>query len=326
MQRAAIVVMDQLGFERSHIAYWIGCEERSINRWISRFNDTGSVEDEERSGRHRGISEDTEQAIVSLADEKKFITPKVIQHELSLNMSARSVRRALDRNGLFGRVARTEYPFTQNHVDERLAFANEHVEWDEAKWNSVLFSDETHIWLAGSGQVWVQRPEDAAFLPEYMTEREFHSKKISLWGAFSAHGMSAPYLFDDNMNARTLCDVFRTTMLPGALSTWPDQQWFLLQDNAPYHKAELTQTWLFTRGVDCINFPPFSPDLNPIENLWAQLKRNVEAHNPQTIEQLREIVLSEWNDFDCDYLSCLAQSMHDRCKAVIACRGFKTKY
>ena len=42
--------------------------------------------------------------------------------------------------------------------------------------------------------------------------------------------------------------------------------------------------------------PPHSPDLNPIENLWADLKRRVEAHHPRSIAELKEIVTLEWEN------------------------------
>lgn len=65
-------------------------------------------------------------------------------------------------------------------------------------------------------------------------------------------------------------------------------RWFL-QDNDPKHKSTLVRTWLFNNGIQCINFPPYSPDLNPIENLWADLARRVEQFQCDTMEELQDI-------------------------------------
>ena len=83
--------------------------------------------------------------MVLVAQEIRFITPKKIRTRLHLDVSGRTVRRRLDDAGLFGRVDRVSYPFTQEHIDQRLAFARNHGEWNESKWDTVLFSDETFI-------------------------------------------------------------------------------------------------------------------------------------------------------------------------------------
>ena len=111
-------------------------------------------------------SEDTDTSIVATATETPITTPRIIRSELGVEASARTVRRRLDKAGLFGRVARIEYPFTQGHITRRLAFAQEHQDWTDEQWAHILFADETYICLGAQGRVWVQRPEDAAFLSE----------------------------------------------------------------------------------------------------------------------------------------------------------------
>lgn len=326
MERAGIIVMHKLGFAKADIVRWIGHDVRTIDHWISHYEEHGNVEDEQRSGRPPALEDETNEAIISLAEERKFITPKNIRTELQLSVSTRTIRRRLDEEGLFGRVALVSYPFTSEHIEQRLAFANAHENWDETKWDTVLFSDETYIVLGGVGQVWVQRPEDTAFLAPYMAQRDPFPEKIGVWGCFSSQGVGAMRIIDDNMDSRVLTDTFNRFMLSTARRMWPVGQWYLLQDNAPYHASRETQTWLHNHGIDCIDFPPYSPDLNPIENLWAYLKRRIELRCPSNITELRQMLVEEWERIDRHYLICLAHSMIDRCRAVISCRGFKTKY
>ena len=68
--------------------------------------------------------------------ERKFITPREIIRELQLPLSHDTVRRRLDEAGLFGRVARKEYPFTDDHLRQRLSFGNGYASWTEA--NGIL--------------------------------------------------------------------------------------------------------------------------------------------------------------------------------------------
>jgi transposase len=326
VQRTSIVALSKLGLGAAKIADLTSCDPRTTQRWIDHFDEVGNLQDEPRSGRPPLTSTDTNELIVSLAQEVCFITPKEIRTDVHLDVSARTVRRRLDDAGLFGRVARISFPFTQEHINKRLAFAHKYGDWDKPQWEKVLFTDETYIILGGNGQVWVQRPEDSALLSQYMIERSTHADQIGFWGCFSAQGIGTSRLYDHTMDSRFLTDTYNQYMRTHARRTWPSGPWYLLQDNAPSHTSVETKAWLHNNGITCIEFPPHSPDLNPIENLWAQLKRRIDNRCPSSKAELMEILNQEWAAIDPEFLTRLAHSMIDRCKSVVACRGFKTKY
>jgi hypothetical protein len=270
--------------------------------------------------------EETDDQIVSLAEEKKFITPKQIKNELQLQVSDDTIRRRLDEVGLHGRVARIEYPFTPDHIRKRLSFAEGYGSWTEEDWERVLFSDETYVELGPHGQVWVQRPVGEKFNPDYMANRIPHPERVSLWGCFSAKEIGQAEIFIGEFDAARYKDILAANLLPTARSSFPSGHWWLLQDNAPQHKAHLTQRWLFNNGVACIDFPPHSPDLNPIENLWADLKRRVEARGARTAEELERHLKEEWEATSPTLLASLAHSMPARCAAVRANNGHHAGY
>jgi transposase len=54
-----------------------------------------------------------------------------------------------------------------------------------------------------------------------------------------------------------------------------------LQDNTKIHKAKKTMEWFGNHGIVLMDFPHYSPDLNPIEQLWFELKQLVNVLDPQ---------------------------------------------
>ena len=84
--------------------------------------------------------------------------------------------------------------------------------------------------------------------------------------------------------------------------------------------------WLFSNGIQCIDFPPYSPDLNPIENIWSILKQNVSKRQPKDKKSLIKVVKEEWKKIDNDLLKRIIDTMEQRLKQVIKQKGQKTKY
>ena len=82
------------------------------------------------------------------------------------------------------------------------------------------------------------------------------------------------------------------------------------EDNAPAHKSAETSTWFLENGVDVLeNWPPNSPDLNIIENLWSILKGRVAKRHPKTLEDLETFALEEFHAIPDEYVQKLFKSM-----------------
>ena len=100
-----------------------------------------------------------------------------------------------------------------------------------------------------------------------------------------------------------------------------------MQDGAPEHSAAYTREELELRDIRLIFWPAFSPDLNPIENVWNKMKNYLQYHFPENMSyQLRAAVREAWDTIGEDYLHELIELMNDRCWEIICADGMYTKY
>jgi hypothetical protein len=101
-----------------------------------------------------------------------------------------------------------------------------------------------------------------------------HAGKIHVWGSISFLGKICIRTFRENNNATVysslLADGFQglADHVYGGPGTWVFQH-----DNSPIHTAKLIRTQLANAGILVLDRPAKSPDLNPIENVWALLKQ-----------------------------------------------------
>jgi transposase len=103
--------------------------------------------------------------------------------------------------------------------------------------------------------------------------------------------------------------------------------WFQ-EDNARPHKCKVAAAFREENGVQVLPWPAQSPDLNPIENLWMEVKRNVQKQKkkPTNLADLEKHVKRAWRAIPKEMIENLVDSMPRRIQAVIAAKGGPTKY
>lgn len=123
-----------------------------------------------------------------------------------------------------------------------------------------------------------------------IVERLQRKKGWMFWGCFSGLSGKGPGVFWEKdwgtISKESYCD----HIVP-IVDAWhrlhPDKGHFFMYDNAPAHAAAKTVAELAARGIRVILWPPFSPDLNPIEKVWNKMKNYIEEHFPEHMSYTR---------------------------------------
>ncbi|CAJ0953455.1 unnamed protein product, partial [Mesorhabditis belari] len=131
-------------------------------------------------------------------------------------------------------------------------------------------------------------------------------------------------LLNSTLDVQRYKAILENDLLPFA-TTKIGQGWLLYQDNAPCHKARLPG-WFRSNGIQLVSAPPYSPDLNVIEHLWAFLKLKLKGKRFNTKIELWYFIRHVWKKISPQILQDLVDSMPRRIQAIISSKGGPTKY
>ena len=101
-----------------------------------------------------------------------------------------------------------------------------------------------------------------------------------------------------------------------------------MQDNAPCHTAKVVKTIMAQNDIETLPWPAQSPDMNPIENLWAIIKkrRQKKYDFPKTKTELIDQIFDIWENIETKLVEKLADSANTRVNAVLKLKGKVSKY
>jgi hypothetical protein len=186
----------------------------------------------------------------------------------------------------------------------------------------VIFSDETYVDVSGPISQYVRRTSTESIRQEHCSSHKPYLQRTMFWGAFHFEGPLALVPLTGTMNATKYRAILQEHLVP-FLDNQPLSKPFLFQqDNAPAHTAGVTSSFLSENCVVVIQWPPFSPDLNPIENLWGIMKRRVRKEGVSNKEELLRRTLEIWNGPEVKALCRkLSNSMPDRIRKCLKNKG-----
>lgn len=215
----------------------------------------------------------------------------------------------------------------------RLRFAKDHEHWTVDKWRKVVFVDECYFQDNLKHQnLKVKCPIGSVNKPRnqntYLHQRKF---KVNVFGFISA-GNKHLFKFEGRMNQNQYENILGgrggLSLMNLNLASGPECKLIFLQDNAKYHLTEPIIRAI-SAVFDILPIPPYSPDINCIENIWAivkyRLRQSLKNVTIESNDHLLEIINSHFADLD-PQIQSLINSMPKRMKKIIENEGAMTKY
>ncbi|CAC5392038.1 unnamed protein product [Mytilus coruscus] len=271
---------------RHSVRYWLRAYDRDF---ISELG----VHVQPKQRTFRKVSERDAELIKELIKSDFSMSSKQIHKALvadGANMSLSLTKIAIDAAGFthsrprYGQMVRRanrpkRVDFCQHLIDENDDFAD------------IIFSDESSIQTFQNKTNYYREKDSAPMVHG----KPKHPLKVHVWGAISRRGPSKLTIFEDIMEKEFFTNsILRDNLLSYVRVKFPDGHRFQ-QDNDPKHKSKMAKEFMNDNGINWWNiWPSESPDLNPIEMVWNQMKRHVARVDPKTKEELVNTLQTFW--------------------------------
>lgn len=328
------VFMLQEGESQRAVARRLGVSRRAIRNVWERYQETGSVARRPGTGRVRATTAQEDRYIRLTARRERTITARHLQNRLrqstGTRVSDQTIRNRLHEDGQRSRARVIQLKLTRAHRAARLRFAREHADWTMDNWRNVLFTDESKVkFFSDDRRVRVWRREGERFSEPCIhgTDR-FGGPNVMVWAGISLLGKTELVILEEGSvtAARYVERVIRPHVIP--FSQRVGENFIFMQDNARAHTARSTQTALSDANITVLPWPAMSPDLNPIEHLWDQLKRSLKA-NYSDVANRQELINALkvcWEQIPEQNITHLIESVPDRLRECVRSRGGPTRY
>lgn len=313
-------------------------------KWLKRYKETGTVNDKPGRGRKKLLEGQKLITAIELLKDKQFGSSERVANALNSSqpiskpVSSRTVRRSVRAAGYtYRRKKKVPYITAQQQL-KRLKFAKANI---RESWERRAVSDSKYFQLnSATGKEWqkvgettqVPIPKNPAKVHVYMaatawgaTKPVFVTGTTGVKSAFINPRTKQPHKGVQSLEYQ---QIFQNDLLPDLqlifANTRYAHNWIFQQDGATPHTAKASKQLIndLVPGGLLPDWPPNSPDLNWIENVWAWMERELRKRPVcDNVEQLKEALLDIWTKIPTSMLRNCVKSMQGRLEKVIATGG-----
>ncbi len=196
-----------------------------------------------------------------------------------------NITATLHRSGLYGGVAKLN-PLQWRHMKILgISKAAPKGPSDSEKQDSLVW------WTSILS---IKESSSAHHLQSTIPKVKCAGSSLMLWGCFSAAGTGRLVRVEEKLNGAKYRDILNENLFHSAQDLRLGRRFTFQHDNDHKHTAKATQELLRDNSVNVLEWPSQSPDLNPIEHLWRDLKMAVHGQSPSNLTEIERICKEEW--------------------------------
>jgi hypothetical protein len=330
-----VAVLVNHGWTVREIAEWAGLPKSNVGRQVKKICEERGIELKTKRGPPPMLDDYDTKCLFRLVLNGSFKTWGQVAAQMNevhgVCVSLTTIRRYCVQLGISSMAMLRSPPLTKGARKARLAFCKRHARKGGDEWDNWIWSDESAFRLYRiDGKQRTIRPKAIAPRPQdFQIKAHTGGGKVVVWGCISGAGTGVLLRVEGNMNAGQYCSRVLDWALPESLKKMglDEDGIVFMQDNAGPHKARQVMQRLEEADFETVAWPPYSPDLNPIENLWENMKRRVMGSGQaQNLDELWAKIKDVWEGYTVEEIRNFTRSMPKRMKACIQINGGPTKY
>ena len=335
-ERSAIIGLFENGRKPAEILKLLNMSDgkrKFVHRTIKRYKETGGTVDRARSGRPSSV---TTPGLKKIIRERIRRNPRRSMRKMALELKisrcsiSKVVKRDLGMNSFKRKTAHFISLVAKKKRFERCrGTLGQHVKENLDK---MLLSDEKLFTVEEATNTQNDRiiSSSISAIPERFryVSRVQKPRSVMVWAGISSVGRT-PLIFVPpgvKINSTTYRELILGPVIKDlSVKMFNGGPFVFQQDGAPAHTSNATQGWLRENISDFVSkedWPPYSPDLNPMDySIWSILETKASVNSHTSIESLKRKLLIEWDKIPQETIRASIEALPFRIQSVIRNKG-----
>jgi transposase len=327
-----VVTLFKEGYSHREIAEKIGKGKSYVTKTLKRYNETGTIDRKAGSGRPKLLSEKDRRLILKKVDEEPKISAaklaNIVSEATGKMPCPQTMRNLLNEEGFHGSPARKVPLLSKKNVLDRFRITSIWSLKTLSFWDRIMFSDETKFNLISSdGRVMAWKKQGESLKIKNCVQTVKHGGiSVMAWGCMSSRGVGRLVFINGKMDSLLYRRILSENLELSRQEMGLPADFIYQQDNDPKHMAAKTRDFFAENSIQLLEWPSQSPDLNPIEHLWAFIKTKLRLTPMKNRSELEKKIQEIWNGITPEFCKKLVYSMPKRIEEVQRNKGWHTGY